>query len=73
MPVSYFSQNAAHTSCMLSLQGVLLCTAALSQPDTESLFPPVDVAGEQKCRGWQYIRLQAAILSPMRKKHQEFF
>jgi len=54
MPVPCFSQSAAHTSCMLSLQGVLLRQAALCQPDTKSLFTPAVLAGHQKCSGWQY-------------------
>ena len=54
MPVPYFSQSAAHTSCTLSLQGVLLGLAALCQPDTESPFTPAVLAGHQKCSGWQY-------------------
>jgi hypothetical protein len=54
MPVSYFSQSAAHTSCMLSLQGVLLCLAALCQLETETPFTPAVLAGHHKCSGGQY-------------------
>ena len=68
MLVSYFSQNAAHTSCTLSLQGVLLYTAAHCESDTESPFTPVVFAGHQKCGST--LVLQTAILKSMRKKHQ---
>jgi len=49
-----FSQSAAHTSRMLSLQGVLLCQAAICQPDTESPFIVALFVGHQcRCRSAQ--------------------
>ncbi len=52
MHVPYFSQSAEHTSRRLSLQGVLLCQAALCQPDTESLLIAAAFVGHQ-CRSAQ--------------------
>ncbi len=49
MLIPYFGQSAAHTLCSLSLQGVLLCQAALCQLDTEAVL-----AGHQKCSCRQY-------------------
>ncbi len=39
---------------MLSLQGVLLCLAALCQLETETPFTPAVLAGHHKCSGGQY-------------------
>ena len=49
-----FSQSAAHTSRTVSLQGVLLCQAALCQPNIENLFYCCSSSMQmQKCSGWQ--------------------
>ncbi len=47
MLVPYLGQSAAHTSCTLSLQSVLLCQAALRQPGTES---PLIAAALRDCQ-----------------------
>jgi len=67
MHVPYFSQSAAHTSCTLSLQGVLLCQAALCQPGTESPFMAAVLAGHEcRCKSAQVGSTLARKLYPTR-------
>ncbi len=61
MPVPCFGQSAAHRPRTLSLQAILLCQAALCQPDTQSPLIAAVLAGDA-----EVLRLAVCKLNPAR-------